>query len=354
MVAIEEGHGLGRLFDIDVLAGAGQIVDRAQIGLPPRGCLVCGAPGAGCARSRAHGIEELQRATRTLITDYIDGRLAEQIAQNALRSMLYEVSVTPKPGLVDRLGSGAHTDMDLFTFIDSAAALCSYFRDMALIGCRSRDIPPTKLLARLRYRGIQAEEAMQAATGGVNTHKGLIFSLGLVAAACGYLGEGPEAKDPEAILRVVAEAAAPTIEGDLLPLTAETARTAGERLFARHRIAGVRGEAAAGFPAVGQLGLPLMRRLVSEGWSLEQAGVAVLLHLIATVEDTNLIHRSNPETQRRIAREVAHWLEAAPRSLEDYLAEARRLDAQFTRENLSPGGCADLLALTFMLYFTTR
>ena len=110
------------------------------------------------------------------------------MARTALKSLLYEVSVTPKPGLVDRDNPGAHGDMDYYSFIDSAAALAPYFSRCAALG-RDSLCEPGEVLTRLRPLGLEAEEAMKQATGGANTHKGLIFSLGILCAAAGRLGD---------------------------------------------------------------------------------------------------------------------------------------------------------------------
>ena len=120
MVEIEEGFALGRLLDIDVMAKGAPKISRQQLGLPPRRCLVCGEMAAACARSRRHDIREILRRTVELIDGYFVGEYADRVAGHACRALLYEVHIAPKPGLVDRENSGAHRDMDEFTFFDSA------------------------------------------------------------------------------------------------------------------------------------------------------------------------------------------------------------------------------------------
>lgn len=128
---IEEADGLGRLFDMDVLAPDGRKLDRGELGLPPRRCLICGGPAAECASRRAHTARELQGRTRKVLCEYFHRKFAGRIAALATQSLLYEVSVTPKPGLVDRANNGSHPDMDFYTFLRSAATLTPWFRDMA-------------------------------------------------------------------------------------------------------------------------------------------------------------------------------------------------------------------------------
>ena len=351
MGAIEEGHPLGRVFDIDVIAADGRRVSREEIGLPQRACVVCGAPGAGCARSRAHPHEEVAAGLDRLMAAYFDQKYVDLVAKNAVRALLYEVAVTPKPGLVDRANSGAHSDMDFFDFIDSAAALSAYFRDMAATGLQSRGDSPGDLLPRLRFRGICAEDEMFAATGGVNTHKGLIFSLGTLSAAYGWHGARYPAA--EAVLRTAGEIAAPALSGDLRGITQENAVTHGELIFAKYGLAGIRREAAAGFPAVRKLGLPRLRAGTASGLSLNDAGALALLSFLAETTDTNIISRAGLEKLEEIQAALTGFLESGPGDSEA-LAHAACLDRAFIREHISPGGCADLLALTFMAYFMER
>ena len=168
---IEDSFPAARLFDFDVIVPGGGKLSRA-IG---RRCLICDSYAAECARSRRHGLGEVKKATEDLLKAFCAGRLAEA----AHASLMDELYTTPKPGLVDMSNNGAHTDMDVTLFEKSADALAPYFKDAALLGMERCGIGP------LRERGIRAEEEMLAATGGVNTHKGLIYSMGLLLAGMG-------------------------------------------------------------------------------------------------------------------------------------------------------------------------
>ena len=169
-VELEDEDPLGRLFDMDVLDPDGSKLDREGFGYPPRPCLVCGKAGKGCASRRLHTVEELQRATHTIMRDFFAQKDGEIIAGQAVRALLYEVCTTPKPGLVDRANNGSHKDMDVFTFVDSTAALLPYFRKAVSIGQKTAKRPPGETFLRLRRAGLEAERAMLAATGGVKTH----------------------------------------------------------------------------------------------------------------------------------------------------------------------------------------
>ena len=362
--AVEDGLPAGRLFDMDVLRPDGRKVDRRELGLPVRRCLICGKPARECARNRTHSVAELQERTRELIEAFLTDLRSEKIAELAVRSLLYEVGTTPKPGLVDRNNNGSHRDMDVFTFFDSAAALWPYYRECGRIGCETREEPAAETFRRLRRAGLLAEGAMRASTRGVNTHKGAIFTLGVVAGALGRLS--PEAWGrPDTVLEEAGNVAREALKdfaeqspgrgavpGEAAAACAkmpESGRfTAGELYYRQYGVTGVRGQAAAGFPAVRECGLPVLEAGVQRGMSLNDAGAAALLHLIAGTEDTNLIRRGGRETQQKAAEDIRKLLRGTAFPAEKDLAE---LDRKFTGKNLSPGGSADLLAVSFFLYF---
>ncbi len=348
-VELEDADTLGRLFDMDVLDTDGQKLDRQSLGYPKRKCLICEKDAVVCGRSRAHTVEELQDKTGFLL--YLAGRqlLSEFIAVRAYLALTQEVSVTPKPGLVDRSNTGSHRDMDLRHFFASANALRPFFCRFAETGYLSRDAEPSETFRRIRSIGIEAEQAMLSATKGINTHKGAIFSLGILCAAAGRLC--PEDWSVQQILDTCKEMAQGIVASDFANITEETAKTAGERLYARYGITGVRGQAEQGFPAVEQSGLPILQQGLEKGLSLNDAGAAALLHLLCATDDTNLISRSDRDTQLQITAQVAALLEKEPFPAADKI---EALDREFIQKNLSPGGSADLLALCFFLLFLCK
>lgn len=347
-VELEDEDPLGRLFDMDVLAPEGSKLDRESFGHPPRPCLVCGKAGKGCASRRLHSVEELQEATRKIMGDFFARKDGEVIADQAVRALLYEVCTTPKPGLVDRANNGSHKDMDVFTFLDSTAALLPYFRQAVSIGQKTAERLPGETFSRLRRAGLEAERAMFAATKGINTHKGAIFSLGTVCAAAGRLWS-PEAPwaPAEAILEECAAMSKEAVEEDFATLQVQTVQTKGQRLFLEHGLRGIRGELADGLPAVRTVGLPALEKALKAEASLEEAGAAVLVRLIAKVTDTNLVARGGMEGRKWAAKAAAELAETAPGQ-----QALQALDQKFIQKNLSPGGCADLLAITYFIYFS--
>lgn len=350
-VELEDRDALGRLFDLDVLDPVSGKWDRTQLGQPPRKCLVCGKEGKGCASRRLHTVEELQGATQVILEDYFGKKDQQALGALAAKALLYEVCTTPKPGLVDRKNNGSHRDMDVFTFLDSTAALLPYFEEAVRLGMETRDLPPQETFRRLRQAGAAGERAMFRATGGVNTHKGAVFTLGTVCAAAGRLWtvEG-FSKDLDAALALCGEMSAQAVQKDFEAIRREGAHTTGQRLYLEHGLEGIRGELSRGLPAVAQIGLPTLRRRLEAGDSLEQAGVQVLLALMAQVVDTNLIARGGLEGQRWAMEQTKNL----PQGRAATRQETEELDRALIERNLSPGGCADLLAITYFLEFLSR
>lgn len=350
-VELEDRDALGRLFDLDVLDPVSGKWDRTQLGQPPRKCLVCGKEGKGCASRRLHTVEELQGATQVILEDYFGKKDQQALGALAAKALLYEVCTTPKPGLVDRKNNGSHRDMDVFTFLDSTAALLPYFEEAVRLGMETRDLPPQETFRRLRQAGAAGERAMFRATGGVNTHKGAVFTLGTVCAAAGRLWtvEG-FSKDLDAALALCGEMSAQAVQKDFEAIRREGAHTTGQRLYLEHGLEGIRGELSRGLPAVAQIGLPTLRRRLEAGDSLEQAGVQVLLALMAQVVDTNLIARGGLEGQQWAMEQTKNL----PQGRAATRQETEELDRALIERNLSPGGCADLLAITYFLEFLSR
>ena len=268
-------------------------------------------------------------------------------AQQATRSLLYEVSVSPKPGLVDRFDSGAHADMDFFTYLDSSVALTEYFRMAYLEGASSPCLTPPELFPRLRRLGVQAEQQMYAATRGVNTHKGIIFTLGLFCGGLGWLSGRDESADEVGLLHLCSQIVTPEFEQELRKIPLTSAKSGGERFFVATGHSGIRGEAAAGYPSIVHCGLPALRSALQQGYSINDAGIIVLLELLCCVHDSNLFVRCGEKKQHELAQAAREILDAEQLDL----GRVARLNQRCVRDWASPGGCADLLAATFFLHF---
>ena len=337
-VDLEEADALGRLLDLDVLTPSGNKIERKTA----RNCLICGAPGRNCARSRAHSVEELQEKTDAILKDALRRFHQDLAAELACRALLYEACTTPKPGLVDRENSGSHRDMDIFSFLSGVSSLNPYFSECFDIGYQTTQLPPEETFLQLRLPGKMAEGQLFFATKGVNTHKGAVFLMGVL---CGVLGRFSGSLVPFSP-RVLDELAAMTCGITQKELQNSPKITVGERFFADHSIGGIRWEAENGLPTVKNHGFPALKTALKNGRTLEEAGCHALLAMMANAEDTALLNRGGMEGWQWAKKRAAQILQ------DGVTAEAlRTLDREMIERNLSPGGSADLLAVCYFLYF---
>ena len=279
----------------------------------------------------------------------------DEIGRLAVMALLGEVWASPKPGLVDRENTGAHKDMTYQNFVDSAHALQHCFTRCAQAGAafsaanslddlpHSDDLP--QLAAKLRSIGLAGEAAMYQATGGVNTHKGAIFSLGILCAAAAFvsLQQMEHAGQMKQLQSVAASIAASLLAED----AAE--HTNGKRVLQQTGTGGIRAEALGGFDTAFSVGLSSLMEALQSDICENDAMVYTLLRIIEATEDSNLVHRGGVEGMDFAKREVRKLTEGGPAAMT--LAEIRETDRKFIEKNLSPGGSADLLALTLFLGF---
>ncbi|GEP11210.1 triphosphoribosyl-dephospho-CoA synthase MdcB [Methylobacterium gnaphalii] len=260
---------------------------------------------------------------------------AAVIGRCAVEALWLELETYPKPGLVSLVDSGSHDDMDAATFEASAAALEPFFRAFAEAGNRGT------AMDGLRRIGIEAEAAMLAATGGVNTHRGAIFGLGLLASAAGACGGVTPIRSGALGAHVARRHAQGILKGPVL------LHAPGARARRRHGVGGAPAEAAAGFPTVYRIGLPALRR----GMALrpddpEAARVEACFALIAATEDTNLLHRGGPDGLAFARRAATEFLAHGGVGQPNWRQAAESIHRDFMARRLSPGGAADLLAMT--------
>ena len=320
---LEDSFPAGRLCDFDVLNTAGEKLSRRV----PRKCLVCDGPAAVCARSRAHGLDAVKQATETLL----DGFAADTLAYSAHFALIRELHTTPKPGLVDETNNGAHTDMDLLLFEKSAASLVPYFRRAVLAGIADTG------METLKAYGLDAERAMFAVTGGVNTHKGLIYSMGLLLYGMG------RALETSCDARAAAAELARTDAVDRLSDAARLSGTNGGAVYARTGAKGVIGEAAEGFPHAAACA---ERLTYYESAGAPEPGALALCDTIAVLSDTNVLHRGGPEGLAFVQSEAGR---IASLPVSERVGALTEMDREMIERNLSPGGSADILALAYLL-----
>ena len=262
------------------------------------------------------------------------------IAEAAVSALLMEVHATPKPGLVDEANNGAHTDMDLALFERSAHALHDSFLHCAEAGAVSPQNIPA-LASKLRSAGLEAERRMYEATEGINTHKGAVFSIGIL---CGAAAMGFGSLDE--LQENCRQIAAALLETDT------ASGTHGLKARETCGTGGIRKEALSGFDTAFSIGLTALDEALEAGRSEKAAMVYALLAIMASTEDSKLVHRGGAEGMDFAQKEARRLTAEGPANLD--LNEVRRLDGEFITRNLSPGGSADLLAFSAMLYMIKR
>ena len=246
------------------------------------------------------------------------------VADLAERALRLELDTTPKPGLVDRQDNGAHKDMDYALMSKSISALRPYLTRLAVES--AKDIDP----AKIKEIGIEAEIAMLKATGGVNTHKGALFCIGLSVAAASCLACSTGAVEAYSFKELVSRAASE------IPSARGTHGAEAKRSF---KAVGALENARAAYPELFTDWLPYYRSLEGDPFRCHKT----LLHIMTTLDDTNILHR-------RGAEGLAHAEAEAARLLEDFSESGlSSLNKDFIRENISPGGSADMLSLTIFI-----
>lgn len=318
-----------------------------------------------------------------------------RVGELAAQAAILEVSAGPKPGLVCRNSRGAHSDMDYTTFVRSALALRGYFSQAHAEGLATSGLAPHMVFPRLRSLGLRAEQAMFAATGGVNTHKGLIFSLGLFCAALGRLSKnkaglhalpqidahhditqicraaaalasGISKKDLSALPRGLMKKAPgtgaesqektghalPRSMRPLLEKKLQRALSPGEVIYVMYGSRGIRGEAEQGFPGVLLAWRSLWRHNIDAG--MNRAMVHTLLELTARVEDSSILWRGGVRGLALARAYAAAVLARGGLDTPAGTAMLQRMGHAFVRRRLSPGGCADMLAIGTFLHLLRR
>ncbi|MEN4907520.1 triphosphoribosyl-dephospho-CoA synthase CitG [Rahnella bonaserana] len=257
------------------------------------------------------------------------------LAADALRS---EVWLTPKPGLVDSINNGSHSDMDLPLFLRSIDAITPWLHQFYALGQQDFLQSRQAMLMRIRPTGIACEQAMFCATQGVNTHKGGIFSLGLLCTAAGRIHVRRQPLTRRGMCHEVAAMTQGLIERELQSCRQPV--TAGERLFVTYGMTGARGEAQSGFLT--------LRRHVLPYWydenNTERRSLNALLRLMAYNPDTNLVSRGGLNGLYFVQNYARRLLKKGWQK-----EDLQEMDRQLIARHLSPGGSADLLAIATVL-----
>jgi triphosphoribosyl-dephospho-CoA synthase len=262
-----------------------------------------------------------------------------RLADMAVSALMDEATLTPKPGLVDLRSRGAHRDMDWMLMCHSARALHPTFHALAEAGRRISE--PLTLRVRVGQLGRQGEAVMLQATGGVNTHRGAIWALGLLVTAAAqdaaYVTAEAIADRAGAIARCH-DRFAPFRTGNK-----------GEIACQRYGVGGARAQAQAGFPHVIHVALPRLRNSRLRGDDELTARLNCLVALIAELDDTCVLSRGGVSALTDVQAGAARVLAEGGAGTAGGMHALRRLGQLLVAMHVSPGGAADLLAATLFL-----
>jgi triphosphoribosyl-dephospho-CoA synthase len=270
-------------------------------------------------------------------------RYCAWVARLAVRSLYDELSLYPKPGLVSMIDSGSHGDMDAATFMRSLFSLRHYFAGITAAGMEGAPFH------RLKRLGVAAEERMLQATGGINTHRGAVFCLGMLCAAAGWARAQRQPLTPDAIRASLLDRWGRALAAH----AAQTGASHGLTVAARHGASGAREEAALGLPSVFELALPAMTRVQTAARCWDRARIEALFALMAHVSDTNVYYRGGAPGADLVRTMARRFLERGGTAHADWWHYALACHKVFSSRRLSPGGAADLLAATCLLHRLT-
>ena len=264
----------------------------------------------------------------------------QQIDELALESLYDELSLENKPGLVCPSSNGSHTDMNHHTFIDSINALKGYFSTLSQFGYDDRPFDD------LKHMGIYQETKMREATNNINTHKGAIFNLGFVCAA---IGRCIQAEIPLTASNIC-EQLVERWQFDLTNRLQREPDSHGQKMFKKYGITGAIEMVSNGFEVILTDVLPCFYDTIYRTQNFEKSSMQALMTLISVLPDTNIVWRGGIKDLENAQVLAKQFLQEGGVHQLDWRQKASNINQYFIHNNLSPGGSADLLAVTIFLY----
>lgn len=355
LVELEEKHILGRCVDLDVYylkknedSNFEEIcgISRNNLGKGPRKCFICNEEARICSRAQSHSIADIKNYFEVKFNEYMDyikdrDSLDYKISQFALKGIISEVSTMPSFGLVSPSTMGSHKDMDYYTFVDSSFVIGPYIKEMASLGYSYHQ--PKEIFEAIRFIGMDCEKAMFEATDGVNTHKGMIFLVGILAAAIAKtMHEKADFERIEEVIKDMCE----NILDDFKDLDNKNKLTHGEKLYVNYGFTGIRGEVKSGLPVLFKEIIPSYLTSNLKGHELY---AHTLLRLMSKVEDSTIVHRQSIEKLHEVQKKAKEILDLGGLESSEGTEAALTFEETCIKDNVSPGGSADLLAVIIFL-----
>jgi triphosphoribosyl-dephospho-CoA synthase len=271
---------------------------------------------------------------------YLISHEAFVIAGYAIEAMLCEVAAYPSPGLVSSVSKGAHKDMDHYTFIKSTSILSKYMVLFAQEGYSNKT--PSEIFKAIRLIGIEAESEMFEGTKGVNTHKGMIFLLGI---SCTAVAKAIyHKKSFGEIQEIIKQMTKGIVQDELFYMDKGKATSHGEELFLKHNVEGIRGQVERGIPLVFDYSLEIYKE--NKDLELNDRLIHTLLCIMKYCEDSNVLYRHSMDTLKKVQEKATKVISLGGMTTEIGRTTIGTLNKEFIKDYISPGGSADLLAVT--------
>ena len=349
MIDIEENHILGRCLDIDVYKMKDDEVigiSRSDLFKNSRKCFICDLDAKVCSRAQTHSIEEIKTYFEDVYSKYKQQEnksdiLAYNISQMALKAMISEVSTFPSFGLVSPVSTGSHKDMDYYTFLESSITITPYLKKMFKIGYSYQK--PNYIFDAIREVGKICEESMFKATKNINTHKGMIFLMGITIASIGKaIYEKKNFKDINIIIKNMVE----DILDDFKNLDKKENLTHGEKLYLEYGFTGVRGQVKDGLSILFD---NIIYKYKDSKLKENDLYTQILIELMSIVEDSTIVYRHDINTLKKVQNDAKNILNLGGVYTKEGKKMCNELEKLYIKDNISPGGCADLLAVSILL-----
>lgn len=343
----EHSFELGRITDVDLFDENAKPVSSGK----KKACIICETKAAvDCMRSGAHKHSEVRALMFEQMERYAlkerQKKVTQSLTESANKALIYEFSLSPKPGLVDALDSGSHADMNYYSFVNSTSAISSYWQDFSNLGWEYEQ-NLSEALPLIRQIGIKAEQSMFYATENANTQKGLIFLLGTSVFAASYTIKR-EGQFVESVFIENLKTIGKDLVDNELQQSGNKAITHGEQTFRKYGVAGARYELENAFPIVFIKILPFLEKELKQDSFLDKTLtdrvlIKALLMIMSDLNDSNILYRKGAQKLEIIKQMAAKSIDSKP----DYNALCRYCES----ENISPGGSADILAISLFSFF---
>lgn len=277
---------------------------------------------------------------KSIINTINDEEIINKLTEFAVEASLCEVSCFPSPGLVSPISKGAHEDMNFYTFIESTTSLIKFFSKFAKIGLENSE---EDIFILIKDVGIKAEEEMFRKTKGVNTQKGLLFILGISIVSSAFVMK--KGKNFEEIREVIKTITKGIVKRDLINLDKNKKITHGEEIYLKYKIEGIRGEVEKGLPIVFEYSLEIIEK--NDFMTINDKLLHTLLYIMKELDDTNIIYRHSMETLFYIKERSSYIIKKGGINTKEGREELKIFDEELIEKNISPGGSADILAVTY-------